>query len=262
MANRSALPDVRAFLIDDIDSPIFQARQSYEIASHPVLRAWGEFISSCRVSACHLFGVIACAGLLVAIGVGGLGALSAYGVCLRTCPNLQPSGDGMKITTACKDGAKRCKSAAQAARSAIAEGLEREIHWRAIQDFRRENPKKTAELLAVELGVSIRLAYYILSGKMLLRMGQIGVLGISRGAGWINRVVVEPMAARAAQHKDAHDARLDARQHALEAQLAAERANLAADVAEADAGRRRGASRLFSILGPLKERRNRAQGVA
>lgn len=168
----------------------------------------------------------------------------------------------MKMNVSCKAAASRCKSVAAKAGKAIGDELEREIHWRAVRDFRRENPTKAAEFLAAELGVSLRLSYYILSGKVLLRMGQIGALGVRRGAGWINRVVVEPIAARAARDKDSHDARADARQHALEKQLAAEQADLAAEVAGVGAENRRSSHRLFSIFGPLKERRRQNAGAA
>ena len=168
----------------------------------------------------------------------------------------------MKIVQPCKTMALRCKSVAAATAHAIGEELEREIHWRAISEFRRENPRNAAKLLAIELGVSVRLAYYLLSGKVLLRMGQVGVMGIKRGAGFVNRVVVEPMAARAAQHRDAHDARQDARQTALEQQLAAEEADLEAEVARGGAGNRRPHHRLFSILGTLSKGRRHPEAAA
>ncbi len=168
----------------------------------------------------------------------------------------------MEMNLHCKTAARHCKRVAAKAGKAIGDELEREIHWRAVVEFRRENPRKTAEFLAAELGVSLRLSYYLLSGKMLLRMGQIGALGVRRSAGWINRVVVEPIAAaRASRDKDTHDARADARQSALEQQLAAEQADLAAEMAGAGAADRRRRDRLFSIFGPLKARRRQNVGA-
>jgi hypothetical protein len=147
----------------------------------------------------------------------------------------------MNTADACKAAANRCKDIAVKGKNAAVE-IERAIQRRAVEWLHRDYPTKTAESLAAELNVSVRLAYYLLNGRVPMKLAHLVTLGMRRGAAFVNHVF-HPIS------QAADEARLDARQHALEQQLAAEQADLAAEVAGLRPERSRRPGRVFAAIG-------------
>ncbi|MFC5353511.1 hypothetical protein [Azospirillum himalayense] len=110
--------------------------------------------------------------------------------------------------------------------------------------------EKVREKVAADYGVSDRQAgTWLRSGPPMPRFAQM----IAReGMEFVSRVI-HPIATV----KDIHGRRLDTRQNALEAQLAAERADLEADVASGGAISRGRRDRAVSVIGALKARLRR-----